>query len=352
MLIKTQKKSSSYKKEDKVNIDYHIKNWKLIINLDYNLYKYELYWKDITLRLEYTAKVKKESPVSYSKVLHEEKLKIDWLKKTISIYLPRRKIYTYEWLDLDLNLNLNFKINDAFIFDTRVKKDIKSPLLNKGVVGKKTSLSNIDHFNFMDNFFALSNKRQNIIIYLFIFLMFILLISIIYIPIIIVEILFCFSIIFWVFYFIIKKMFLDFMSLNIKTINIVKEKIYKFSDFVNWKSKVDLKNATIRVIARNVEKWKHVTWSWKSRSTKTFKTYINNIILHEEKVKLIPKWEEINKYLKWEFSFDEMFEKLYPLNMLSSSYWVDVEWQVQVITNKYVDKKVTWENTFKYNDFI
>jgi hypothetical protein len=133
----------------------------------------------------------------------------------------------------------------------------------------------------------------------------------------------------------------------------IKWKKYKISEIIWGKSRVDLENIELRIVAWNLENWQYIRWSGSNRRTVSFSNPIRGIILYKEKVNFIPKSTDISNYFNWDFNFDLMYKALYPEQMVSSSHWLSLRWEVQLIHDKFIDQELVWSNKdFKFEDFL
>lgn len=130
-------------------------------------------------------------------------------------------------------------------------------------------------------------------------------------------------------------------------------KSYKIREIVTWRSRVDLKNVKLKIVACNMENGQYVRWSGSNRRTVSFSNPIRAISLYDENIDFIPRWTDISDYFKWEVSFERMYKALYPEQMISSSHWLSVHWEVQLISAKFIDQELIWHwNSFKYEYFL
>lgn len=350
MLTKVKNSPISWKNE-KFNFHYIIENNKLIIDLDFFLYKYDLYWKIFNIKLLQEVIVKKGSPVNKSNTILSKDFLIDSPKKKIVIDLDWKNLYTYNWNNINMNLNLLFTIDDAIFFDTEINAKIIKKVENKQVYMNTSNylFKGIDNFKIINNLIAI-----------WFFNIFVIILFIFFWTLITIKLFVMLSyllIIIWIFLFIYlcKILLKRYMVFKLNDYDFSKslEKNYKLSEIVTWKSKVNLSDITIRVVASNTEMWEHITWSWKSRSKKVFTEYVNWFILYEEKIPFIPKNTDISEYIKWSFSFKEMYLYLYPPLIIDNTHWVWVILEIQLIHSKLIDQKINYPTYFmKYEDFL
>lgn len=340
--------------EKKFKIDYEIKGDKLFIKLKLFLYKYDLHWKTMKLRFVNQWNVKLINPDNWSVTLYEEEFIINWETKNITIDLSKIKNYSYKWLYIDSDLKILTELDDKIFFDTKLEKDIIKSIWGKlnHIVNSKAMINPKDKYDIYANFLALDKNKRLLILFIISIFSSLIIYWIFVLPFFLIQLAFFWFIIYkWFKNFL--KNYMNFWFIKNSYMSYDKDKVYKLSELVTWKSNVNLKNFKVRVVAANMEKWTHVVWSWKSRKTVYFNNPVNWIILHEETINFLPKNTDISDYLKWSFSFKRMYEKLYPPFQITPLHWIDVRWEIQLIHNKFMDKEIVWPTHFiKYDNFI
>lgn len=332
----------------KVELINKIVDWKLISTIDFN--DPSLYWKTVTFNLVSEVSVKKNSPINSKKDLYYSEFTINWARKTIEIDISKFNFFTYKWIDIDIDLYIEIIVNDSIFFDTKIKKtiDVNKFIIPKNVWYAERILNINDNYNNIKNFNALSlsNKIWLISLILLLLIIYLFLISIISLDFILFGILF-FLILIYLFIKILKYFFLNFMTFFLKNPNYIftKDKNYHIKDIVWWKSWVDLKNITLKVIACNVEKWQHTVWSWKNSHTEDISQPIAALELYNEKIDFIPKNTEISEYFKWSFSFERVKKELYLEQIISPTHWLKLHYEIQLISDDYIDKKIILDNS-------
>jgi len=336
--------------EKKFNLKSRVENNKLIIDIDFYLYKYDLYGKTFKLSLINECNVKVDDPVNWKNVLFEKEYIIDGHKKQITIDLNEYNMYSYRWIYIDTRIKALIHIDDKIFFDTKKNIEIKNILVEKSpdITWSKSLMERRDKFKIIENFNALSyNWKLFFLIILFIIIIFF-----------IINYTYLILLIFIVplMYIVLKKYFKNYMTFELLNYNFSSDDIdkeYKLSDIVIWKSNVDLKNIWILIVASNIEKWQNIKWSWRSRHTYNFNEQVNWIILYQEVIDFIPKNTDISEYIKWSFSFKNMYERLYPPLYITDNHWIDVAWKIQLIHNDFIDQEVRWPVDFmKYENFF
>ncbi|MBT5916108.1 MAG: hypothetical protein HOH60_07110 [Opitutae bacterium] len=109
---------------------------------------------------------------------------------------------------------------------------------------------------------------------------------------------------------------------------------------VTGRSRVDLIDPVLRVVACNMEKGKYVRGHGSNQRTVSFSHPNRAVLLYSRKIPIIPKGAPIHNYFNEEFSFKPMFQALYPRQMISESHGLDLVWEVQLIVDDLVDQEL------------
>ena len=132
-----------------------------------------------------------------------------------------------------------------------------------------------------------------------------------------------------------------------------RDKKYKIRDIVKWKSRVDLKNIELRIVACNMEKGQYIRGSGSNRRTVSFVEPIRAVSLYSKKIDFIPRNVDVWEYLDWEVSFEKMYKSLYPEQRVSETHWLTVHWEIQLLHKKFIDQELIWDaNYFIYKYFL
>ena len=109
---------------------------------------------------------------------------------------------------------------------------------------------------------------------------------------------------------------------------------------VTGRSRVDLIDPVLRVVACNMEKGKYVRGHGSNQRTVSFSHPNRAVLLYSRKIPIIPKGAPIHNYFNEEFSFKPMFQALYPRQMISQSHGLDLVWEIQLIVDDLVDQEL------------
>lgn len=339
------------------------------------------YWKKATLKLVSKVDVIDSRPINWSKTIYSKKFTIDsFIDDIFNIDLKKYKNYTYKWKKININLVVELIVDDAIIFDTKLTEKIQKEIWNKPKVSTsaKFMISPMDLFNMIDNLKAIPNTAKVIVMWL----------SIVWVFVIIINMLVWFhdqftvesqtyfyshydsdwesnsplfnalawswTIWAWI-WFMIKtqlKKYMTFFFTKTKFLwNI--DRIFKVSDIIWWKSRVDLKDISLRIVACNMELWQYKRWSWTNTRTVSFSEPTRAVSLYDSKIDFIPKNTDIGEYIKWEFSFEKMYKVLYPEQIISNTHWLKVHWEVQLLHDKFIDQELIGDSSFfRYKNFL
>lgn len=128
---------------------------------------------------------------------------------------------------------------------------------------------------------------------------------------------------------------------------------YCLKKIITGKSRVTLKNVKFRVIAANFEHGACRRGTGKEKKLVRIQTPLHGFILFEEQVPIIPANTPIEDQLSNKtFTFNRVFEQLYPALMIYDYAGIDLRWEVQMLHNDLVDIELVGDrNIFKQDDF-
>ena len=131
-----------------------------------------------------------------------------------------------------------------------------------------------------------------------------------------------------------------------------RESTVNVGELIAGSSRVDLFDATLRVVACNLEKGQYVRGSGSNRRTVSFTHPTRAVLLYSKRIPMITKGTPIDSYFNQDFSFEPMFKSLYPRQMVSSERGLDLAWEVQLIVNDFVDQELQGDpNAFLQEEF-
>jgi len=342
----------------KLDFKYKIENNKLIIDLEFNLYRYDLYNKNFKFSLINECIVKTSNPINTKNTVFENDYTIDWTKKRIIIDLDNIKSYTYNWLYIDSVFKAKIEIDDKIFSNTKFIQDVNINKYNPKNLYEDTFYMNpYDTYKIFKNLFSLD--------YITLFKLFLMVLLWVFIS-------YNMGIFIWLLstWIVLKSLSKDYLQ-NYMKLKINDEilsddvyKEYKLSELISWKANTNLKNTTIRIVATNTENgekvwWKDPKWlSWLityktyDKEKTTFKKYINAFQIHEEIIDFIPKWKDISNYLKGTIDFKKIYQNLNPEFEIGETHWLSIEWRIQILNSDFVNQEYIWTNKIINNKYF
>ena len=157
-------------------------------------------------------------------------------------------------------------------------------------------------------------------------------------------------------WFLVRKELKRYMSfhfkMNFHTKKINRDSQLLVSDMVTGISRVNLYDATLRVVACNMECGQYVRGYGSNRRTVSFRNPNRAVLLYSKKVPLIEKGHPLDKYFADAITFKPMFQSLYPQQMVGGTHGLDLDWEVQLLVDDLVDQELIGSNArFEKRDF-
>ena len=142
---------------------------------------------------------------------------------------------------------------------------------------------------------------------------------------------------------------------NFKSVlkNVNRQTNVNVGQLIAGSSRVDLHDATLRVVACNLEKGQYLRGSGSNERTVSFSNPNRAVLLYSKKVPIITGGTPIAKYFNEEFRFEPMFKALYPRQMVTSEHGLDLAWEVQLLVDDFVDQELHGNpNVFIQKEFF
>jgi hypothetical protein len=128
---------------------------------------------------------------------------------------------------------------------------------------------------------------------------------------------------------------------------------FQVKDLISGTPRVPLEFAELRIVACNLEKGSHMTGSGRNTREENFSHPVRAMTLYKKKVSNLPAGQEINVHFPEEISFDDIYKKLYPAQMLTKTHGIDLYWEVQLLHEAYVDQELVGPTEhLKYQYFL
>ncbi len=111
-------------------------------------------------------------------------------------------------------------------------------------------------------------------------------------------------------------------------------------EMLTGRSRVDLRNTTVRIVACNMEKGQYERGSGTDERTVSFSEPVRAVVLYEKTVPLIARRKPVEDYFDDPVDFAPMFDALYPPMTVSSTHGLELHWEVQLLHDDLVDQEL------------
>ena len=129
--------------------------------------------------------------------------------------------------------------------------------------------------------------------------------------------------------------------------------VCRAGDLFYGKSRIDLKNIKLRVVACNQEKGQRVEGDGSNRRTVSFSNPVQGLLIYEKHIDHIAAGDSVERWFPEEVYFDRIFNNLLPPMMISSTHGLDLYWEIQLIHNELVDQELIGKvHKLKIQDFL
>ncbi len=122
--------------------------------------------------------------------------------------------------------------------------------------------------------------------------------------------------------------------------NVNRESTVNVSKLITGRSRVDLINPVLRIVVCNIERGQYLRGYGSEQRTISFNHPNRAVLLYSRCIRFIPKNTPIHKYFDEEFSFEPVFQALYPKQMVSRTHGLDLVWEVQLVIGDLVDQEL------------
>ena len=324
--------------------------------------------KKAEFTLDLASDVHDSDPVNDETNLYTNKFVVDRTEYELEIPTDSFECFTYKGTHASIVLRANLKVDDAWILrDSQVSRTTQFKLVDarSGSRGGDATevIDPFDTVQFSKNFDALSSQRKTG------FILMSLLCALGWLggswliwelgsdgSIVMAVVFIIFLLILMVGLWLWQKnsFFRSYMSVSLRPIPaITRSTCLPISQLVSGKSKIDLKNMTLRVVACNMEMGQYIRGSGTSRRTVSFEEPVRPIILYSERVGHIPARQEIGNYFPEEVDFGPMFKALYPPLEISETHGLAVYWEVQLLHDEFIDHELKGPaDSIKVTDFF
>jgi hypothetical protein len=335
--------------------------------------------RQATFTVHAVAEVKDSDPKDSKKSIFSRSFQVENTRLRFELPFKKVRSYAFKGSNIHIVWKVKLKIDDGIIFDTTYKKDFSRPLSKPPQKGDAAQLIDPkDHIDYHKNIGALSfaDKVQFwVILFGGMLLITVLTLGALVIDFrpspstsssddegsggvvtgfaLVVDVLVGFGM-----YWGLQGRLRRYMTFNLSK-RVLMKKVDRntwvsVTDLVQGRSKADLEDVTLRVVACNMEKGQYYRGSGSDRTTVDFSEPIQAILLFEQKVDHIAAGTSIREHFSGEFGFAAMFDYLYPPNRISANHGIDVYWEVQLLVRHLIDQELVGpvSNRFRYEDFF
>ena len=313
--------------------------------------------KKAEFTLDLASDVHDSDPVNDETNLYTDKFVVDRTEYELEIPTDSFECFTYKGTHASIVLRANLKVDDAWILrDSQVSRTTQFKLVDARSGSRGGDATDVidpfDTVQFGKNFDALSSGRKMgfILMSLFCVLGFLgesclmwvsfsqaedgIVIAVVFIISLLVA-----TVCLWVWQK--NSFFRSYINVTLRPIpDITRNTCLPISQLVSGKSKIDLKNMTLRVVACNMEMGQYIRGTGSNRRTVSFEEPVRPIILYSERVSHIPARQEIGNHFPGEVDFGPMFKALYPPLEISESHGLAVYWEVQLLHDEFIDHEL------------
>jgi hypothetical protein len=318
--------------------------------------------------------INKDDKIERSFILRQSKIEIPISRKHLVLF-------AYAGEKIDIKVNVNLTVDTGLLFDTKINIDAKMDFAPRKLVASGDAAAIIepkDQFSFMKNMKAIPSSAQMVVIYLGVLAGLFLCVNTIigvhdqWVP----------DAMTWVYsqrnhkgesqspiwnamyyniaaataaWFAIRRELRRYMSFRLtsKLSMFAPGAKFQVKELISGVPRVPLESAELRIVACNLEKGSYWEKSGKNRSEETFSHPVRAITLYKKKVFKLPAGQEINVHFPEVISFDGIYQKLYPAQMLTKTHGIDLYWEVQLLSDTFVDQELIGPvDSFRYIYFF
>ena len=129
--------------------------------------------------------------------------------------------------------------------------------------------------------------------------------------------------------------------------------VCRAGDLFYGKSRIDLENIKLRVVACNQEKGQRIEGHGSNRRTVSFSNPVQGLLIYEKHIDHIAAGDSVERWFPEEIYFDRIYNNLLPPMVISSTHGLDLYWEIQLIHNELVDQELIGKvHKLKIQDFL
>ena len=339
----------------------------------------ELTGHDAVFSVIAEVEVRDSRAVNDQRVLYSRKLRLSSVPVEIRIPRDEMRAYTYSGRKITMKLHTRLVVDDAVLFDTKITEEHELELGTKPNISTnaKSIVEPLDAFDFFKNLKAIPFQAQLVTMVLLAVGGIIIAVN----TVVGIHDQFSPESLTWFYshfeadgdsslplekslygsgslgaliWFLMRRQLRQYMQFSLRKLpQIQRDRSYSLKDLVRGRSRVPLRDVTLRVVACNMELGQYTRGSGSNKRTVSFREPIRGIILYETTVDHIPARVPLVPYFDGSVDFEPMFAALYPPFAVSKTHGLDVHWEIQLLHPEFVDQELAGPtDRFRYADFL
>lgn len=332
------------------------------------------------LLLRRTVTVHDERAVNASDIVFQRNIPNLAAGQQVEIHRSALRAFSYTGTHISIALETELQIDDGLVFDTKISRSEQDMLLEKPAVSNdaKEMVDPRDAFDFITNFKAIPPRNKAITALL-------VLIAAIVVAInswVGVHDQFAPEEATWLYshrdsdgdsesplqkslmgsgalgvavWFAIRQQLRKYMTFELVDLpaRVSRGDFLQAASILHGKSRVDLHDVMIRIVACNMEKGQYRRGSGTKVRTVSFTEPVRAVILYDRRIRVIPAGTAVESHLDGVIDFEPMFQTLFPPQEVGSTHGLIVHWEVQLIHDQLVDQEVICStDCFAWKDFL
>ena len=335
--------------------------------------------RDAVISVIAKVEVQDKRAVHDQRTLHTQNIHLSSVPVEIRIPRDEMRAFTYSGRMITIKLHTRLVVDDAILFDTEITEEQELKLGTKPKIAKNTKsiIEPSDAFNLFKNLGAIPIESR----FLTIILLAVGCVVIAANTLIGIHDQFSPEQLTWFYshvqadgdgssplvnsligsgglgisiWFLLRRQLRKYMQFSLRKLPpIRRDRSYPLSDLVRGRSRIPLRDVTLRVVACNMELGQYKRGSGTNVRTVSFEEPIRGVILYETTVDHIPAHVPIAPYFDGSVDFGPMFAALYPPFAVSETHGLDVHWEIQLLHPEFVDQELAGPtDRFRYADFL
>ncbi|MEO2023894.1 MAG: hypothetical protein ABGX05_18875 [Pirellulaceae bacterium] len=351
----------------KASMKFNVDKDQKVVEVQIEILSEDSMGRDATFELRRRVRVKDSRPVHDSNTLYRHSFRTTDRSLTFTFPISKFTGFSYDGSQIDIEYQGALKIDDGIFFDTKVSREFTHQLIRKPKVSGNTEklVEPKDRFNLFTNLRAIPIKNQ------------VATLGLIVAGLIVIGVntiigvhdqmspesqVFLYShrdsdgdsssplgkslagsgaagAAIW---FAMRRNLRKYMKFKLHRLplRIDRASSLPIKQLVHGRSRVDLENVTLRVVACNLEKGQYMRGSGSDLRTVSFSEPVQGVLLYTHQVDKIPAAQPVENFFPGEVKFKRMFDRLYPPDRISGTHGLFVYWEVQLLVDKLVDQEL------------